>query len=400
MRPETIAFFNRAHRLDGAGSGSDVVPCKICGGPSRLFDFVDFLKFCHHDPYGFGFSGVNVGYRRCSRCDFIFTAFFDDWTPADFGRHIYNQDYGLVDGDYAAVRPAAMAAGMARLLDGLTGLRMLDYGSGSGVFAARMRTLGFDHIASYDPFSNPVRPSDRFDVITCFEVIEHTPQPCQSLADMQSFLAPGGCIVFNQALQPPDIEQLRGNWWYIAPRNGHVSIFSADSLAQLAATAGLAFHKGQGLYAFAGSTLAPNAAEIVRRIGLPFRGLRLLASESPIDPSAWHGIEMSGARRFRWTASSEIGWPAPSLPSYPCRVAIKVPWVNQIAPGFAEGCRLRIGHNEVALAAEPGRLVAEAIVPEPLGDRLFLVTPPPLSPHALRDAPDRRMLGLAIPLDA
>ena len=41
------------------------------------------------------------------------------------------------------------------------------------------------------------------------------------LADMASFLAPGGAIVFSQPLQPADIETIRGAWWYVAPRNGH-----------------------------------------------------------------------------------------------------------------------------------------------------------------------------------
>jgi hypothetical protein len=31
-------------------------------------------------------------------------------------------------------------------------------------------------------------------------------------------------------LQPPDFDQQRLNWWYVAPRNGHVSIFSRPAL--------------------------------------------------------------------------------------------------------------------------------------------------------------------------
>ena len=112
---------------------------------------------------------------------------------------------------------------------------MLDYGSGSGAFAERMAAHGFANITNYDPFSSPARPDGKFSLITCFEVIEHTVSPAVCINDMAAFLAPGGCIVFSQPLQPADIEVLRGSWWYIGPRNGHASIFTADALARLAA---------------------------------------------------------------------------------------------------------------------------------------------------------------------
>jgi 2-polyprenyl-3-methyl-5-hydroxy-6-metoxy-1,4-benzoquinol methylase len=65
-----------------------------------------------------------------------------------------------------------------------------------------MAQLGFPHVASYDPFSMPVRPIGKFDVITCSEVIEHSPFPLRTLADMRSMLADEGCIVLSETLQP------------------------------------------------------------------------------------------------------------------------------------------------------------------------------------------------------
>ena len=37
--------------------------------------------------------------------------------------------------------------------------------------------VGFRDVTAYDPFSSPQRPEARFDIMTCFEVMEHSPDP-------------------------------------------------------------------------------------------------------------------------------------------------------------------------------------------------------------------------------
>jgi 2-polyprenyl-6-hydroxyphenyl methylase/3-demethylubiquinone-9 3-methyltransferase len=102
----------------------------------------------------------------------------------------------------------------------------LDYGSGSGIFTNFLKENGFKDVVGYDPYSTPERPSRSFDIITCFEVIEHTPNPKQTLQDMLSFAKPETAIIFSTMLQPDTIGVERANLWYIAPRNGHISIFN------------------------------------------------------------------------------------------------------------------------------------------------------------------------------
>ena len=195
--------------------------------------------------YPFGPSGIHTRWHRCDNCDFLFTSFFDDWSHADFAQFIYNDDYVLIDPDYVSARPKAMARMLAEHhLAGHQAARILDYGSGLGVFAESMAHFGFPHVASYDPFSMPVRPIGKFDIITCSEVIEHSPFPLLLLEDMRSMLADEGCIVFSETLQPPDIARLRCNWWYAAPRNGHVSAFTDRTFAIMADQCGLIFHRG------------------------------------------------------------------------------------------------------------------------------------------------------------
>ena len=180
---------------------------------SPPFDSLDFFKYCSPtNPFAFGFASVHVEYRRCADCGFIFTDFFDDWTPQEFATYVYNDDYLRVDLEYAEIRPNNVAAQVAERLAAFREIDILDYGSGSGAFSERMAAHGFANITNYDPFSSPTRPAGAFSLITCFEVIEHTVSPGACLKDMVSFLAPGGCIVFSQPLQPEDIETIRGNW--------------------------------------------------------------------------------------------------------------------------------------------------------------------------------------------
>jgi len=226
--------------------------CKVCGGPASRFDVVDFNKHCADgDAYQFGLAGVPVYYSRCFDCGFIFTPHFDGWSAARFAADIYNQDYAKVDPEYASARPLRAAEHFAAVFPDTRDVSILDYGAGSGTFASRLKELGFPRVANFDPYSNPARPTSTFDVITCVEVMEHAPDPHATIRDMLTFAHAHTRIVFTTLTQPDDIELRRAAWWYIAPRNGHVSIHSKRSLDALAAAHGLYFFEGDPFHVFA-----------------------------------------------------------------------------------------------------------------------------------------------------
>lgn len=376
------------------------VPCKICGSESYFFDVVDFNKSCNQpEVYPFDASGVPVSYFRCSVCRFLFTQFFDDWTPQEFARFVYNEDYIKVDGEYAGIRPEREADAMSRRLAGLKHLRILDYGSGSGVFADRLRTHGFENVTSYDPFSSPARPSGQFDVITCFEVLEHTPAPQATLVDIASLVDPSGCVIFSTAIQPPTIGEIRANWWYVAPRNGHVSIYSLNALARLGQGVGLLLHVGPGGTAFASK--APGSQQTSSLIGRPLQFFQLTAPNRgdaiPEEQNkSWHGPEGSGAGSFRWTREAEIVWRVHAQPFQPCELLISIPIQNEIQAGFASRCQLEVGRKSALLVRDVNVLTASLSIQEPVEALVKLVTPPPLRPCDLGPKTDSRPLGLAI----
>ena len=202
---------------------------------------VDFHKSCA-DVAGVRLpvSGIPVYYRRCEECGFVFTEAFDSWSIQEFAEHIYNDGYTAVDPEYDSIRPRNSARFVAgALAASRERITILDYGGGHGLLARTLRDVGF-RAESWDPFvEGGVPPSRVYEVITLFEVMEHLPDPTQTVAEIARLLAPGGMVLFSTLLQPEDMATQGLNWWYAGPRNGHISLYSAEALRRLFATHGM-----------------------------------------------------------------------------------------------------------------------------------------------------------------
>ncbi|MGD9536161.1 MAG: class I SAM-dependent methyltransferase [Alphaproteobacteria bacterium] len=208
--------------------------CKVCGADAPRFGVADFNKHCSENRTGrLPKSGVPVHYYRCGACSFIFTDAFDEWSADDFAAWIYNADYIKVDPDYAESRPRANADTIIKRFGAHRDrLSCLDYGGGGGLLAERLRQADFRRAETYD-LHNPVfsrRPEGRFDLLTCFEVFEHENDPHRLLSSLDELIGDDGVIYFSTLLQPEEIERIGLSWWYIGPRNGHVSIYSRSAL--------------------------------------------------------------------------------------------------------------------------------------------------------------------------
>jgi hypothetical protein len=248
-----------------------VAACKVCGKPAEPFDVVDFKKSCTHSLYPQGLAAIPVIYRRCTDCRFISTDFFDDFTAAQWRAHVYNADYATVDPEYDSVRPRGNAREIASFLAGnARGAVGLDYGGGSGMTAALLRENGYA-FDSYDPYgSTHLTPAlaGRYTLCSAFEVFEHSPDPRGSLRQIVERASPGELTIYIGTGIHDGIvtEQTRLSWWYVAPRNGHVSIYSRRSLQILAAQFGLTY---TALWPFRGThllTRGESTAAIRRRL--------------------------------------------------------------------------------------------------------------------------------------
>src|SRR5204863_7046691 len=104
----------------------------------------------------------------------------------DFRRHVYNEQYALIDPEYAETRPAINAKVVAQIARARPQMSILDYGGGNGRLAEHLRSAGFTDVTTYDPFIPEfcARPTRRFELVSSFEVLEHTPDPARTLAEI------------------------------------------------------------------------------------------------------------------------------------------------------------------------------------------------------------------------
>ena len=217
-------------------------PCKICGQPAPLYGAVDFNRVCADaDPCQLPPANVLVPYNRCGSCGFVFTSCFDSWSHEDFAAHIYNDLYIRIDPDYEERRPAANLTWIVQEFGQMRRTsRFLDYGGGNGRLAELMRQNGFNDVETYDPFDqrHSRLPSGTFTFISCFETLEHVPDPVETIARLISLAAPKAVVFFSTLLQPDNFLTCGLFWPYVAPRNGHISIYTPASLTLLFARFG------------------------------------------------------------------------------------------------------------------------------------------------------------------
>jgi hypothetical protein len=222
-------------------------PCKICGSASVPFDVVDFAKTCNANAYPRGLSGIPVVFYRCDCCEFIFTTLFDDLSPDEMGSTIYNAAYNDVDPDFISRRPRSNAVFIESLLGPTKQETIgLDYGGGQGLTAQLMRNNGwrFDNLDLFGMTQMEHENLNRYTICTAFEVFEHLLDPVSSLSEIVALASPNKfMIIIGTHLSDLTVNDAsRLSWWYAAPRNGHVSLFSKKAMNHMAQIVSLDYY--------------------------------------------------------------------------------------------------------------------------------------------------------------
>lgn len=184
--------------------------CKVCSKESVFFGEVDFNKSGNDYFIGkrtFPKSNELVAYYRCTNCGYLFTDFFDNWKSEDYREKIYNDEYIRADPPFETERPLKLFEILDEILDETFKKKsILDYGGGAGKLVDLLQDAGYVNSENYDPFYHQNRlKRKKYDVITCFEVIEHVPNQQEFWSDIFSLLKKNGIIIFTTLVQPDDI---------------------------------------------------------------------------------------------------------------------------------------------------------------------------------------------------
>lgn len=200
--------------------------CNIClEGEMNSIGSTPFDKNNQNIPV---VSNTLMEYYKCIKCNSIVCPEMLGWSQDRFSSDIYNDEYTKYDPDYLDKRPRVWTG----LLSGLNyrKIKHLDYGSGMGILSSNLINKGWNS-CSYDPYSSKLVPKGKFNFITAIEVFEHSPNIHDTIADIRKYLQRDGVILFSTLLADKDTNI---NWWYIMPRNGHISILSSIALINLA----------------------------------------------------------------------------------------------------------------------------------------------------------------------
>ena len=219
------------------------VPCALCGGTD--------LRTCLHHADG--------RLARCRACGLVRV---EPLPPPGLALGQYDASYFRGDvgyRDYVAEEAVFRAEFRRRLSTmraaGARG-RLLDVGAASGAFLAEAHAAGFD-AAGIEPsraMADRARgrgfrvensaveaasfPAASFDVVACFDVLEHLVDPVAVLRRLREWLAPGGLL----ALTVPDFGGLwaracGARWPFVTPHEP-LHYFTRRTLAAALRAAG------------------------------------------------------------------------------------------------------------------------------------------------------------------
>jgi SAM-dependent methyltransferase len=195
-------------------------------------------------------------YSRCEQCKFLFHR--PEAEGAQTGAlSFYDEKYWEMERQEALRREKEDSFIRAIELLYLSCIRVetvLDFGCGPGLTVQLLRdklgldAVGVDISADFEETAYLHRcdladlldkyPAGHFDAIYSIEVFEHLEDPKRTLSTLHSLLKPGGKILINTGTQEY-LSKYDPGLSYIDPlRRGHISIYSLESFAAMAAAFG------------------------------------------------------------------------------------------------------------------------------------------------------------------
>jgi SAM-dependent methyltransferase len=230
------------------------VPCNLCSG-SDLEIVYDARADLEKDPdlaRKFRASGDELLTQplvRCRRCDLLFV---NPRVPASLMLGGYAAG---PDPDYVS-QMASRERTFARALERLEKLapskgRLLDVGTAAGAFLKAARDRGWDAVGvepngwlaewgrseygvsiQIGTIDDVRYPEAHFDVVTMWDVIEHTPDPAHALTRVHRLLKPGGVLIVNYPDIGSSVARFMGRRWPFLS-SVHLYYFTRETMKAL-----------------------------------------------------------------------------------------------------------------------------------------------------------------------
>lgn len=190
--------------------------CSICAQPASTVWMPAKVDFSALD--GFAFASrklpeyMHFALALCTSCDLVFANHVpdDEW----FQQSYTEADFDATDeSSYAAT---TYGKELNKRLSKISGrARALDIGAGDGAFVAELLKAGFQQVVGVEPSKEPVKRAPEhlrpmlvndffraedfepqsFDLITCFQTLEHVEQPNELFQAAHRLLKPGGALM-------------------------------------------------------------------------------------------------------------------------------------------------------------------------------------------------------------
>lgn len=196
--------------------------CPICASPTTREMFRATVRHQHVAEYLF-----------CDQCHFLFIR-SPDWLDEAYKEPINIYDTGIVARNLSLSRITSVI--LYFLFD--KEAKFLDYAGGYGIFTRVMRDIGFDFYWE-DPYSTNlvargfelVDGMSNFELLTCFETLEHFVDPLKEVEKMFQF---SDSILFSTSLLPIEIPEPT-DWFYYGLNHGqHISFYSFTTIQFMA----------------------------------------------------------------------------------------------------------------------------------------------------------------------
>jgi len=176
------------------------------------------------------FESAERTYLRCGTCALIFVPRDQHLPPLqEVLRYLEHHNDGADAGYVEFLRRLADPV-CARVP---VGARGLDFGCGPSPVLGDLLTASGRLTVSYDPLFLPQEEplSERYDFVTCCEVVEHAHDPLALFTRLGALCRPAGLLAIMTQFYDVDVPFER--WWYRRDAT-HVCFFNADTMRWIA----------------------------------------------------------------------------------------------------------------------------------------------------------------------